>query len=135
MISTNFDAISKARHKWVHGGKGRAGQNYGAGFIVRRKKEKALQPIRAYRDLYIYSLLIALAQAHRNAMLEGTPACCSGRWRAAALLLLRLGARGPPLEAGQAVGRGSLYGRGDSYLDNKPSDAAKCSALRLGGVV
>ncbi|KAM3458606.1 hypothetical protein MY3296_000364 [Beauveria thailandica] len=56
----------EARHKWVHGGKGRGGQNYGAGLVVRRKKEKALQPIRAYRDPYICSLLIALAQAHRK---------------------------------------------------------------------
>ncbi|KAM3471031.1 hypothetical protein MY8738_009499 [Beauveria namnaoensis] len=70
MISTNFDAISKTRHKWVHGGKQRASQNYGAGFVVRLKKEKALQPIIAFKDPYICSLLIALAQAHRRSSPE-----------------------------------------------------------------
>ncbi|ATY62060.1 hypothetical protein A9K55_008406 [Cordyceps militaris] len=68
MISTNFDAISEARHKWVHRGRARAGQNYGAALIliVRRKKEKALQPTMPCRDPYICGLLIALAQAHRK---------------------------------------------------------------------
>ncbi|KAM3520205.1 hypothetical protein MY4038_009516 [Beauveria bassiana] len=48
----------------------RTSQNYGAAFVVRLKKEKALQPTIAFQDPYICSLLIALAQAHRRSSPE-----------------------------------------------------------------
>ncbi|KAM3497298.1 hypothetical protein MY10362_009346 [Beauveria mimosiformis] len=65
MAYINFDTISELRHKWVHGRHGAAGRN-AAGLELKRKREKALKPKKAHEDPYIFSLLIALAQAQRR---------------------------------------------------------------------
>ncbi|KAM3512712.1 hypothetical protein MY11210_003665 [Beauveria gryllotalpidicola] len=86
MIYTNFDAISELRKKWVHGKKGTTSRN-GVGLEVKRKKERALKPKKAHKDPYIWSLLIALAQAQRK--LEPDVQ----RWRVLLLAIPGIGAQ------------------------------------------
>ncbi|KAM3485468.1 hypothetical protein MY8738_001234 [Beauveria namnaoensis] len=63
-----------------------------AGYIMRGKKLKALQPVEAHHDPYIWGLLIALAQAQRRRQ-AAAPDDAVARWRLCLLALPGAGAR------------------------------------------
>ncbi|KAM3540265.1 hypothetical protein ARSEF1564_006830 [Beauveria bassiana] len=95
MVSTNFDSISESRHRWVQGGESRArlyDRGDTAGYIMRGKKLKALQPAEAHQDPYIWGLLIALAQAQRRRQAAALDDAVA-RWRLCLLALPGAGAR------------------------------------------